>query len=50
MSIYTHLDSVYKEKQIDKLNKYYGCQSGVTEIKKSNNTEQNRLYKTTGGM
>lgn len=30
MAIYTHLDTIYKEKQIDKLNKYYGCQMGVS--------------------
>lgn len=38
MAIYTHLDKVYKEKQIDKLNEYYGCQMGVRKIEKSSNT------------
>lgn len=35
MAIYVHLDSIYKEKQIDKLNEYYGCQMGVNDIEKS---------------
>lgn len=35
MMIYTHLDSVHKAKQIDKLNQYYGGQMGV-----SNNSKQ----------
>lgn len=37
MAIYTHLNMVYKEKQIDKLDEYYGCQLGVRKIEKSSN-------------
>ncbi|MCM1224968.1 MAG: site-specific integrase, partial [Lachnospiraceae bacterium] len=40
MAIYTHLDSVYKAKQIDKLNEYYECQMSVAESDKSSNIEQ----------
>lgn len=38
MAIYVHLDSIYKEKQIDKLNEYYGCQMGVNDTEKSRKT------------
>ncbi|MDE7364534.1 MAG: site-specific integrase [Ruminococcus sp.] len=38
MAIYVHLDSIYKEKQIDKLNEYYGCQMGVRDTEKSRKT------------
>lgn len=48
MAVYTHLDSIYKLKQVDKLNEYYGCQMGVTKIEKYSNIEQNLLYRTTG--
>lgn len=49
MAVYTHLDSIYKLKQIDKLNEYYGCQIGVIKIEKHSNIEQNSLYGTTDG-
>ncbi|MDE6519201.1 MAG: site-specific integrase [Ruminococcus sp.] len=38
MAIYVHLDSIYKEKQIDKLNEYYGCQMGVSNTEKIRKT------------
>lgn len=37
MAIYTHLDSIHKVKQIDKLNEYYGCQMGVSDKNKQRN-------------
>lgn len=47
MTIYTHLDSIYKAKQINKLNEYYGCQMGVIKIEKSTNTAENSIIRTT---
>lgn len=41
MAVYTHLDTLYKSKQIDKLNEYYGCQMGVRKILKHSNIEEN---------